>query len=148
MSADSNLNRAALTPRPPGGRTGRTGKGLGPVTHGDVYVSRGWRGRGVFAARPFGEGEIVERCPTISVPVGEVSGLLKNYVFQAREHGYVLVVLGYGMLYNHSARPNLKWDWSERTIVTFTSKRAIKQGEELTHNYTRHWWAMRNRHPR
>jgi hypothetical protein len=46
MSADSNPNRAALTPRPPGGRTGRTGKGLGPVTHGDVYVSRGWRGRG------------------------------------------------------------------------------------------------------
>jgi SET domain-containing protein len=71
-----------------------------------------------------------------------------SYVFQAPEHGCVLVVLGYGMLYNHSARPNLEWDWSERTIVTFTSKRAIKPGEELTHDCTRDWWAARNRHPR
>jgi uncharacterized protein len=112
-----------------------------------VYVSRGWRGRGVFAARPFGEGEIVERCPTISVPEAEVSGLM-NYVFQARKHGYVLVVLGYGMLYNHSARPNLGWVWSGPAMITFSSKRAIKQGEELTHDYTRDWWAARDRHPR
>jgi hypothetical protein len=125
----------------------RRRRGLDPATHGDVYVSRGWRGRGVFAARPFGKGEIVERCPTISVPEGEVSGKLMNYVFQP-EDGYVLVVLGYGMLYNHSARPNLEWVQTGRTVVTFTSKRAIKQGEELTHDYSRQWWAARNRRPR
>ena len=101
----------------------------------------------MFAARPFRMGEIVERCPTISVPEGEVSGKLMNYVFQP-EDGYVLVVLGYGMLYNHSSRPNLAWVQSDRATVTFTAKRAIKQGEELTHDYSRQWWAQRGRQPR
>jgi uncharacterized protein len=101
----------------------------------------------VFAARPFGKGEIVERCPTISIPDGELSGKLMNYVFQPKD-GYVLVVLGYGMLYNHSARPNLEWTQSDRSTVTFTSKRAIRRDEELTHDYSRQWWAARNRRPR
>lgn len=125
----------------------RRDNGRDPATLSDIYVSRGWRGRGVFAGRAFEKGEIVERCPTISVPEGEVSGRLMNYVFQP-EDGYVLVVLGYGMLYNHAARPNLEWVQSSRTSVTFTSKRAIKQGEELTHDYSRQWWAARSRRPR
>ena len=89
----------------------------------------------------------MERCPIISVPEGEVSGKLMNYVFQP-EDGHVLVVLGYGMLYNHSARPNLQWAQTERTVVTFTAKRAIRQGEELTHDYSRQWWEARDRRPR
>jgi SET domain-containing protein len=48
----------------------------------------------------------------------------------------------------HSARPNLGWVWSGPAMITFSSKRAIKQGEELTHDYTRDWWAARDRHPR
>ena len=89
----------------------------------------------------------MERCPTISVPEGEVSGKLMNYVFQP-EDGYVLVVLGCGMLYNHSSRPNLSWVQSNRSTVTFTAKRAIKRGEELTHDYSQQWWAARGRQPR
>jgi uncharacterized protein len=112
-----------------------------------VYVSRGWRGRGVFAGRPFRKGEVVEHCPTIRVPDGEITGKFMNYVFQPHDD-HVLVVLGYGMLYNHSGRPNLEWVQSERTVVTFTAKRDIRQGEELTHDYTRQWWVARNRRPR
>jgi hypothetical protein len=126
---------------------GRRRNGRDGVTRGDVYVSRGWRGRGVFAGRAFRKGEIVERCPTITVPEGEVSGKLMNYVFQP-DDGYVLVVLGYGMLYNHSSRPNLEWVQTDRAVVTFTTKRAIKRGEELTHDYTRQWWEARDRRPR
>jgi SET domain-containing protein len=97
-----------------------------------IGFRRGRRGRGVFALRPFDEGEIVVR----------------NYVFSARQPGKLLLVLGYGMLYNHSAEPNLFHRSAGRLLIEFVALRDIAVGEELTHNYGPEYWDDRRKRPR
>jgi hypothetical protein len=114
-----------------------------------IGVDRGPRGRGVFALRRFREGEIVETCPTVVVPEEEVvEGVVRNYVFSARQPGKLLLVLGYGMLYNHSAEPNLFHRSAGRLAIEFVALRDIARGEELTHDYGGEYWHDRNRRPR
>ena len=43
--------------------------------------------------------------------------------------------LGYGSLYNHSYRPNARYDDEEGRIMVFTALRDIGRGEEITVNY-------------
>jgi hypothetical protein len=115
--------------------------------HSGLEVREGRRGRGVFAARAFAEGEHVEVCPTVELPSDETDGLLGDYVFDSvNGNGAVVLVLGYGMLYNHSEQANLAYDQDERT-VTFTAARAIEPDEELTIDYGTEWWRARDEDP-
>src|SRR3954449_13065949 len=41
-----------------------------------LTVKRGPRGRGVFAERGFGAGEVVENCPTVEIADADVTGKL------------------------------------------------------------------------
>lgn len=55
------------------------------------------------------------------------------------------LVLGYGMIYNHSYNPNIQWkiiDYNKR-IIKFFAVRDISANEELCHNYGSMYWKSR-----
>jgi SET domain-containing protein len=113
-----------------------------------VRVGEGRHGRGVFAARPIATGETIEVCPTLEVAAADVGGLLHDYVFESNDdaEGSVLL-LGYGMLYNHSAKPNAEYVQDGDAAVAFVALRPIKPGDEITIDYGADWWATRDRKP-
>jgi SET domain-containing protein len=113
-----------------------------------IAVGRGRRGRGVFAAQPFSKGDIVETCPAVLLRNDDVDGTLRDYVFASRRPGKVLLLLGYGMLYNHSSRPNLFHRTAGRLSIEFVALRDIEVGEELTHDYGPEYWQDRGQRPR
>ncbi len=113
-----------------------------------LEVRRGRRGRGVFATRGFAEGELIETCPTVQLADAEVTGRLGDYVYTSVKDGDVLIVLGYGMLYNHAARPNVEYVQDEPSTMRFLALRAVSPGEELTIDYGEEWWATRGLRPR
>jgi uncharacterized protein len=106
--------------------------------------------RGVFAARGFGAGEVLERCPTVEIADADVTGKLGDYVFRFRSvrDGDVVLLLGYGALYNHSADPNVEYVQDEPTLITFVARRGIRAGEDLTIDYGDEWWSTRGLTPK
>jgi len=102
----------------------------------------------VFALEDFREGDVVEVCPTVLLDDDDVDGVLRDYVFGARQPGKVLLVLGYGMLYNHSAKPNVYHRTAGRLLIEFVALRDIAAGEELTHTYGPAYWNDRTLRPR
>lgn len=104
----------------------------------EIRNARG-KGRGVFARRTIREGEEIERVPVLVMPVTEVRNgpdwtTLGTYCF-LWQRGKVAVALGYGSLYNHSYRPNARYDDIGRQTKVFTALRDIGPGEEITVNY-------------
>jgi hypothetical protein len=122
-------------------------KGSQAVRPAAVTVGRSRHGRGVFAARAFAEGDAVESCPTLPLRDADVVGELGDYVFGSSTDGQVLLLLGFGMLYNHSASPNLEYYQDEPDVITFVAAREIESGEELTIDYGREWWEGRGLEP-
>jgi len=112
-----------------------------------LAIRNGRHGRGVFAERRFAEGDVVETCPTVHVRDSEVTGTLRDYVFASVEPGDVVLALGYGMLYNHSAAPNVEYEQDERGSITFFALRAVEPGDELTIDYGGEWWETRGLQP-
>jgi len=95
------------------------------------------KGRGVFARRPIAAGEVIETCPVLVLPegsLGDESNGLWSYGF-AWGRGTVALALGYGSLYNHSYRPNARYDDVGPRTKAFTAIRAIAPGDEITVNY-------------
>jgi SET domain-containing protein len=113
-----------------------------------LAVQEGRHGRGVFATRGFAKGDRVEVCPTLELPDADVTGELSDYVYQSNEDDdTVLLLFGFGMLYNHSSRPNLEYVQSSANTMTFLATRKIKPGDELTIDYGDHWWDERGLEP-
>jgi uncharacterized protein len=110
-----------------------------------LLVREGPRGRGVFATRSFAEGETVEVCPTVEISEG--GGDLADYLFESTNEGMFLVVLGFGMLYNHSSEPNLDYYQENEVALAFVAQRRIERGEELTISYGDEWWSARGETP-
>lgn len=97
------------------------------------------KGRGVFARRLIRAGEVIERVPVLVVPIddlnqGEAWTSLGSYCFVWNK-STVALALGYGSLYNHSFRPNARYDDRGQRTKVFTSLRDIEPGEEITVNY-------------
>ncbi len=96
-------------------------------------------GRGVFAARDIRQGEVIETCPIIEVPLNDSSndndkGLLTNYFFYFGEG--LAMVLGFGSLYNHSYTPNATYSKNEnQKTVIFQAIKPIASKDEVTVNY-------------
>ena len=95
-------------------------------------------GRGVFAARRFRKGEVLERCPIISVSARDRAVLERT---QVHEYLYecgsgAAIALGFGSLFNHSLDPNAECELlvDDETAV-FRALRAIAEGEEITIRY-------------
>ena len=97
------------------------------------------KGRGVFARRLIRQGEVIERVPMLVLTAEEFEDRLDgtslaNYCF-AWGRGTMALALGYGSLYNHSFRPNARYDDVGRQTKEFTAMRDIAPGEEITVNY-------------
>jgi hypothetical protein len=99
----------------------------------------------VFATRTFAEGETVETCPTVEI--AESGGALADYLFESTNEGHFLVVLGFGMLYNHSAEPNVDYYQEDGDSLDFVATRRVERGEELTISYGDEWWSARGETP-
>jgi SET domain-containing protein len=105
------------------------------------------KGRGVFALRNIQKDEIIEISPVVTVPASSIPDdgeAPDGYVLdwdpetEGEEHA---MPLGYIMMYNHSANPNMRLenDMEEYTI-TAIAIRDIKAGEELTWDYACELW--------
>lgn len=103
-----------------------------------IYVDKspihGW---GVFAKELITQGEIIEECPILKLPIemGEVTPLLIDYRFnwpQGDEPKEQVVALGFGSLYNHSEKANAYWvsNLENRTFL-FIANRNIYPNEEI-----------------
>lgn len=112
------------------------------VTIGASTVS----GRGAFALKAISEGDIIERCPALEVTDQDVGGKLLNYVFYGSTESARLVVMGNGMLFNHSSTPNVAYYREQGEIgleLVLYALRNIQKGEELFYSYGEEWWATR-----
>ena len=113
-----------------------------------LEIKEGPYGRGVFATRAFAANEALEHCPTLELPGDEVVGQLGDYVFGSNENeDDVILLLGYGMLYNHSAAPNVEYVQEEPRVIKFVAIRPVEPGDELTIDYGEEWWETRNLEP-
>lgn len=100
------------------------------------------KGRGVFAARAYATGEVVEACPVIvlhtsfsSLPE-EVKTRVFNWEVLAQVPNTQAFALGYGSMYNHDNPANMRYEADrECSVLRFISVRSINAGEELTVNY-------------
>ncbi len=101
------------------------------------------RGRGVFAARWFQVGEVIEVCPIIDLSSADAAKLddtqLYNYYFGwGVDNKGAAIALGFGSLYNHSYAPNAAYRKSEadRTISIIAIKPIAPEDEILIkYNY-------------
>jgi len=94
------------------------------------------RGLGVFARRPIGIGDLIERAPVLVVPSSEASACpsLGPYCF-VWDDEHVALTLGCGSLYNHSYEPNAEYEDGPAVTKSFIALRDIAEGEEITVNY-------------
>ena len=104
----------------------------------EVKLVKG-KGRGVFARRVIQKGELIERVPVLVLPIAEIQNAddwthLASYCFNWGK-GTVALALGYGSMYNHSFRPNAKYEDVGRQTKEFIALRQIDLGEEITINY-------------
>ena len=102
-------------------------------------LSDGELNRGVFATRDIEKGELIHEAPVLPYPNDEhehiEKTLLADYAF---EYGinHSALVLGYGMLFNHSYQPNAVYDINfDNHTFDFFAYEAIQAGEEVLINY-------------
>ncbi|MCI2254378.1 SET domain-containing protein [Domibacillus sp. 8LH] len=102
-------------------------------------LSDGELNRGVFAVRDIKKGEMLHEAPVIPYPNDQhihiEKTLLADYAF---EYGvnHSAILLGYGMLFNHSYDPNATYDIHfESHSFKFYAYRDIQAGEEILINY-------------
>jgi SET domain-containing protein len=99
------------------------------------------KGRGVFAGKPFGPGERIERAPVIVVPQAQLQHLEKTtlsyYTFGWGPDGTdAAIAAGLGCFYNHSYEPNAEYvKRVDRGVIDIVAVRAIREDEEITVNY-------------
>lgn len=102
-------------------------------------LSDGEFNRGVFATVDIVKGELIHEAPVLPYPNKEhvfiEKTLLADYVFEyGKKHTAIL--LGYGMLFNHSYEPNATYviNFQNHTF-DFYAYTDIKAGEEILINY-------------
>ncbi|WP_174733354.1 SET domain-containing protein [Mesobacillus harenae] len=102
-------------------------------------LSDGEFNRGVFATENIKKGDLIHKAPVLSYPneqhVHIEKTALDDYAFEyGKNHSAIL--LGYGMLFNHSYTPNATYDinFDEHTF-DFYAYTDIKAGEEILINY-------------
>lgn len=111
------------------------------------------KGRGVFSRRTFNKNQVVHTCPVIVLDRKDSQvardTLLNTYLFDWPSENESLdenwsasaVALGFGSLFNHSEKPNMKWEIRrEKLEIVFRSIRPIKMNEELVFNYNWDKW--------
>ncbi|MDQ6595906.1 SET domain-containing protein [Bacillus salipaludis] len=102
-------------------------------------ISAGEFNRGVFATCDIAEGELIHEAPVISYPNEEhehiEKTLLADYAFEYGKN-HTAILLGYGMLFNHSYTPNARYEINfDNHTFDFYAYKDIKAGEEIFINY-------------
>ena len=104
---------------------------------------------GIFATTNFKKDDTIELCPYLVIDKEDMGEdcILHDYVFRCPEEDCedYLVVLGLGMVYNHSFSPNAEWEIYEKDgrFVRFFALKDIKKGEEIFHDYGEEYWDTR-----
>jgi hypothetical protein len=98
------------------------------------------KGRGVYALKDFSKGEIIEKCPILELSDTEASlarkTLLDNYLYDWNERYKSCLPLGYGLIYNHSYRPNARYNFDHsRKLIIYKAIKNIRKGREILVNY-------------
>lgn len=98
-------------------------------------------GYGVFAAKPFKKGEIIEEC-YILVSAKGGDKRLEDYYFDV--DGKYGIFTGFGVIYNHAENPNCDYFiYPKRKIAIFKANQPIKKGEEIFVSYGDKWFETR-----
>ncbi|WP_077213490.1 SET domain-containing protein [Bacillus dakarensis] len=102
-------------------------------------LSDGEFDRGVFATCDIKKGTLIHEAPVISYPNEQhkhiEKTLLADYAF---EYGvnHSAILLGYGMLFNHSYEPNAIYELNfDQHTIDYYAYKDIKAGEEILINY-------------
>ncbi|GKU82143.1 SET domain-containing protein [Niallia sp. NCCP-28] len=102
-------------------------------------ISDGEFNRGVFATQDIKKGTLFHEAPVIPYPNEQHQYIEKTVLDDyAYEYGinHSAIVLGYGMLFNHSYEPNATYDISfEKHTFDYYAYKDIKAGEEIFINY-------------
>lgn len=99
------------------------------------------KGRGVFAKRRYGAGELIDWYPVLVIPSDQCvyinETVIYDYTYAWGENGEdSAIVLGFGSLYNHSYRPNAQYVRDlESVAMRYVALQVIEEGEEITVNY-------------
>ncbi|MFA9557934.1 SET domain-containing protein [Evansella sp. AB-rgal1] len=102
-------------------------------------ISDGEFKRGVFATCNIAKGELIHEAPVVPYPNVEHQliehTVLADYVYEyGKNHG--AIVLGYGMLFNHSYEPNATYDINfDKHTFDYYAYTDIKAGDEIFINY-------------
>ena len=98
-------------------------------------------GRGVYTSEPLRQGDMIELCPIIKIPTGQLEQIDKtkiyDYYFLWEEEGYeACIALGYGSLYNHNPHPNAEilLDYVDQ-MIKFSAIQDIEAGSEISIDY-------------
>ena len=102
-------------------------------------ISDGEFNRGVFATQAIAKGELLHEAPVIAYPNSEheliEQTLIADYAFEYGVH-HTCLLLGYGMLFNHSYEPNADYEINfEHHNFDFYAHKDIAAGEEIFINY-------------
>jgi SET domain-containing protein len=99
------------------------------------------RGRGVFAARRFCVGEVIEVCPVIALSSDDAIRLddthLYNYYFGwGADNKGAAIALGFGSLYNHSYDPNAAYRKNQAdSMISIIALKPIAPEDEIFIRY-------------
>jgi uncharacterized protein len=102
-------------------------------------ISEGEFNRGVFATEDIPKGTLIHEAPVVPYPNVEhiliQETALADYVYEYGKN-HSAVVLGYGMLFNHSFTPNATYDINfDKHTFDYYAYRDITAGEEIFINY-------------
>jgi SET domain-containing protein len=106
------------------------------------------KGRGVIAKENIKAGDVIEVCPVVRLSLFDRLlarlTVLRHYMycFSADMESEPAVILGYGMIYNHSDEPNADFvAGRHRNIMTYFAIKDIDVNTEITVDYGRKpWW--------
>ena len=102
-------------------------------------------GRGVFTSEDIPKDTVIEISPVIVMTAGERKlidqTLLHDYIFEwGEKKDRCCMALGYVPIYNHSYKSNCEYEMDfDEELITITTVRYIKAGEELFINYNGDW---------
>lgn len=105
-------------------------------------------GHGVFALVSIAEGETIERCTYLVIDDDDLqeANRLNDYLFNSPgAEGDYLLMMGHGMLYNHSqSEANASWEIDDdNRFVRFYATKTIEAGAEILHDYGDEYWETR-----
>tara|TARA_B100001248_G_C27236611_1_gene387384 strand:+ start:298 stop:735 length:438 start_codon:yes stop_codon:yes gene_type:complete len=102
--------------------------------------------KGVFTNYHIKKGKLVEIAPYIKL---DDKNSVSDYVYNYTKDNTICLVFGYGSIYNHSDKPNIKFYVDPKNLnFEYYASKDIKKNEELFVNYGSKYWISRNIKPK